>query len=196
MSYFKRFIWKNDKTNKTYVNLPIGMIEYKDEYKHIVENFDSRCELYINLLYKIDKSYLIEMEEWNPESKLSMFNNWNIDCDTSSSSPNDKHMPLKTRRTIIYEFNKIMTRFMYCEYLLEQIKEEMNVKMYRRNIIIIILVLLLVLLQTVLFGVIYHHSGHYDYNESSLSICNYQFTLDNDNINNRYEKINYYLDKI
>ena len=134
MSDFKKFIFQNIKTNKTYVNLPIGMTEYKDEYKEIVKNFDLRCEFYINLLYKLDKSYLIEMDEWNPESEHSMFNKWNM----YPSSPNDNHLPLKTRRTIIDEFNKIMSRYFYCEYLLEKSNE----KLVKRNHIIIVLILL------------------------------------------------------
>ena len=129
MASFKNFVWKNNQTNKIFTNLPIGMTEYNKEYKNIMENFETRNEFYINTLYNIDKTYLEEMDEWDPNSDISMFNKWT----------NDKRMVLKSKRELCEDFNKVMCRYMYCEYKMIEMKEQFNRRISFTNWIIILL---------------------------------------------------------
>lgn len=131
MSTFQTLVWKNQRNNKIFTNLPIGMTEYKHKYKNIMKDFETRNEFYINTLYHIDPSYLEEMDEWNPNSSISMFNKWN----------GHHKMTLKSKREVCKDFNKVMSRYMYCEHLITEMeKKYMNMLLFSVFLTILIII--------------------------------------------------------
>lgn len=132
----------NDK--KLFVNLPIGMHKYEDEYKNLMSSFDRQSELYINILYHIDRSYLEEMDEWNPDSDISMFNTWNMVDEKNTS----KKFPLKNKRDVCYDFDKLMMRYFVCENNLIQKQNQIN----KKNAFIVFLMCIIYVLCIVLYN--------------------------------------------
>ena len=125
--------------NNVFINLPTGMYKHnRDDSKQLLmadtykSSHDKRCTFHISALYHIDKSYLNEMDEWNPDSDISMFNKWD----------NDTKFPLKDKREICEDFEALMARYIYCESLLEKSNKKSHIFDFKTMIIIILLTIL------------------------------------------------------
>ena len=125
--------------NKVFVHLPTGMYKYDcaDTNKLLMSNtyktsHDKRCIFHISALYHIDKSYLNEMDDWNPDSEISMFNKWD----------DDTKFPLKDKRDICEDFEALMTRYIYCESLLEKSNKKSYIFDFKTMIILVLLTIL------------------------------------------------------
>lgn len=153
MSTVQNFVWKHRRNNKIFTNLPIGMTEYKHKYKNIMEHYQTRNEFYINTLYKIDSSYLKQMDQWNPDSSMSLFNNWN----------GDHKMTLKSKREVCEEFNKVMSRYMYCEHRITEMEKNYW------NLLLFFMFITLTLVGTLLYNT-FHIYNVFEYDDQSLYI--------------------------
>ena len=112
-SFWDNKIWKHN--GRTYVNLPVGMTEHTEENSQLLlgNNNDHYTEFVMNVLYRLDPTYLEEMEEWDPRSEISMFNDWD---------GSGEHLPLLEPRELCEKFEKLMVRYVHVEHMLHKLK--------------------------------------------------------------------------
>lgn len=120
-SFWDNKILKHNYQN--YVNLPTGMVEHTDEHvKLLVDNNNDHFNIFvINVLYRLNPTYLEGMDEWDPSSGISMFNDWD---------GSGERMPLLDAHELSEMFEKLMVRYAYVEHMLHQLttkeQEESN----------------------------------------------------------------------
>lgn len=114
-SFWNNKIWKHN--GRTYVNLPTGMTGYTEENSQFLvgNNKDYYTEFIMNVLYRLDPTYLEEMEEWDPRSAISMFNDWD---------GSGEHLPLLEPRELCDMFEKLMVRYVHVEHVLHKLRTE------------------------------------------------------------------------
>ena len=76
-------------------------------------NNDRYTEFIMNVLYRLDPTYLEEMDEWDPNSDISMFNDW----DGSGNN-----LPLLDPRDLCDKFETLMVRYVHVENMLHILK--------------------------------------------------------------------------
>ena len=91
------------------------MVEHLNEYVNLFTTHNRYTQFFISVIHHVDVSYLEEMDEWDPYSEISMFNN----LDGYGNK-----LDIMTKRDVCYEFEKLMTRYIYLEKVVNEYKTE------------------------------------------------------------------------